>query len=141
MQADFIGTMAVQDKHRFDVDRLALYMQAHVRDFKGPLSVEQFKGGQSNPTFLLRTPEQSYVLRRKPPGKLLPSAHAVDREYRVTSALYTAGIPVARTFALCETKPSSARRSTSWITSKAACCGIKHCRECSRPSAPRFTTR
>ena len=102
MQEDFIGTMAVQDKHRFDVERLALYMQANVQDFRGPLSVEQFKGGQSNPTFLLHTPAQSYVLRRKPPGKLLPSAHAVDREYRVTSALYTAGIPVARTFALCE---------------------------------------
>jgi len=102
MHEQFEGTMPVQDKHRFDIAALERYMHEHVRDFRGPLSVEQFKGGQSNPTFLLSTPGQRYVLRRKPPGKLLPSAHAVDREYRVISALRPAGIPVARSFALCE---------------------------------------
>src|SRR5215468_11486121 len=102
MQEDFIGTMPVQERHRFDSDRLATFMRANVEGFAGPLEVEQFKGGQSNPTFLLITPAARYVLRRKPPGKLLPSAHAVDREYRVITALYRAGIPVARSFALCE---------------------------------------
>jgi len=102
MHEDFVGTMQVQDRHRFDVDSLDRYLQAHVEGYRGPLEVTQFKGGQSNPTFLLTTPNQRYVLRRKPPGKLLPSAHAVDREYRVISAVRHAGIPVARTYALCE---------------------------------------
>ena len=102
MHEEFIGTMPVQDRHRFDIERLAQYMRANVGPFAGPLQVEQFKGGQSNPTFLLGTPGKRYVLRRKPPGKLLPSAHAVDREYRVITALRRAGIPVARSWALCE---------------------------------------
>ncbi len=102
MQDQFIGTMPVQEKHRFDVASLERFMQANVADFHGPLQVEQFKGGQSNPTFLLRTASQRYVLRRKPPGKLLPSAHAVDREYRVISALRGARVPVARAYALCQ---------------------------------------
>jgi len=99
MHDDFIGTMPVQERHRFDTERLSAYLGAQVPGYAGPLQVEQFKGGQSNPTFLLVTPGARYVLRRKPPGKLLPSAHAVDREYRVISALYRAGIPVARSFA------------------------------------------
>ena len=102
MHDEFIGTMAVQDKHRFDAASLERFMQGSVAGYAGPLRVEQFKGGQSNPTFLLRTPAQRYVLRRKPPGKLLPSAHAVDREYRVITALRDTGVPVARTYALCE---------------------------------------
>ena len=102
MHDEFIGTMPVQERHRFDTERLDAYMRAHVAGFAGPLEVAQFKGGQSNPTFMLSTPGARYVLRRKPPGKLLPSAHAVDREYRVISALYQAGIPVARSFALCQ---------------------------------------
>jgi aminoglycoside phosphotransferase (APT) family kinase protein len=102
MHEEFIGTMPVQDRHRFDVERLAQYMRANVAAFAGPLAVEQFRGGQSNPTFLLITPAKRYVLRRKPPGKLLPSAHAVDREYRVITALRAAGIPVARSWALCQ---------------------------------------
>jgi aminoglycoside phosphotransferase (APT) family kinase protein len=102
MHDEFIGTMPVQERHRFDTERLNAYMRAHVACFAGPLEVAQFKGGQSNPTFMLSTPGARYVLRRKPPGKLLPSAHAVDREYRVITALYQAGIPVARSFALCE---------------------------------------
>jgi aminoglycoside phosphotransferase (APT) family kinase protein len=76
-------------------------MAGHVEGFAGPLSVEQFKGGQSNPTYKLVTPGRAYVLRRKPPGKLLPGAHAVDREYRVITALAGQGFPVARTYGLC----------------------------------------
>src|SRR5262249_10250228 len=67
----------------------------------GPLAVRQFKGGQSNPTYLLETPQRRYVLRRKPPGKLLPSAHAVDREFRVVSALSAQGFPVAQPVLYC----------------------------------------
>ncbi|WP_169567754.1 phosphotransferase [Sneathiella limimaris] len=100
--ADTGDVTPVRDAHKFDENRLADYMQAHVDGFKGPLSVEQFEGGQSNPTFLLRTPDQEYVMRKKPPGNLLPSAHAVDREYRVMSALQETDVPVARTYALCE---------------------------------------
>jgi len=102
MHDDFVGTMPVQERHRFDVDRLERYLKAQVAGFSGPLQVEQFKGGQSNPTFMLKTPAKHYVLRRKPPGKLLPSAHAVDREYRVITALHGSEVPVARTYCLCE---------------------------------------
>nr|NIV17465.1 phosphotransferase [Woeseiaceae bacterium] len=77
-------------------------MLSHVEGFHGPLSVRQFRGGQSNPTYLLESPSGRYVLRRKPPGKLLKSAHAVDREYRIISALYGADFPVPRPYALCE---------------------------------------
>src|SRR5512145_1621406 len=100
----FVGTTAVQDRHRFDVGALEAYLRERVADFRGPLEVEQFKGGQSNPTFLLKTPGARYVMRAKPApaAKLLASAHAVDREYRVITALGRAGLPVPRTFALCE---------------------------------------
>ena len=73
------GTVEVRDAHRFDTDRLEAWMAREVTGFEGPLRVEQFKGGQSNPTYKLVTPGRAYVLRRKPPGKLLPGAHAVDR--------------------------------------------------------------
>ena len=95
------GTAKVREAHRFDVARLDEWMRGHVEDYRGPLEVEQFKGGQSNPTYRLVTSTRSYVLRRKPPGKLLPGAHAVDREFRVISALRGQGFPVARAFALC----------------------------------------
>jgi aminoglycoside phosphotransferase (APT) family kinase protein len=94
-------TVAVRDQHRFDEARLEAWMQAHVVGYHGPLVVEQFRGGQSNPTYKLKTPGQSYVLRRRPPGKLLKSAHAVDREARVMSAVAKAGYPVAHVFGLC----------------------------------------
>ena len=100
--AQFIGTTAVQERHRFDASVLAGYLRGRLPGFEGPLQVAQFKGGQSNPTFLLSTPAASYVLRRKPPGKLLPSAHAIDREYRVMSALRDSAVPVPKTFCLCE---------------------------------------
>jgi aminoglycoside phosphotransferase (APT) family kinase protein len=96
-----IGTTDVREAHRFDVAALERWMAAEVEDFAGPLTVEQFRGGQSNPTYKLITPAKSFVLRRKPPGKLLPGAHAVDREYRVITALGGQGFPVARTYGLC----------------------------------------
>jgi aminoglycoside phosphotransferase (APT) family kinase protein len=95
------GVKPVEDRHRFDEVKLAAWMAANVEGFEGPLVVRQFKGGQSNPTYQLATPGQKYVLRRKPPGKLLPSAHAVDREFRVISALHPTGFPVARPYGLC----------------------------------------
>jgi aminoglycoside phosphotransferase (APT) family kinase protein len=98
---DFTGTMPVREQHRFDVEPLARWMADHVAGFRGPLTVEQFRGGQSNPTFRLTAGGKHYVLRRKPPGKLLPSAHAVDREYRVITALRDTDVPVARSHALC----------------------------------------
>jgi aminoglycoside phosphotransferase (APT) family kinase protein len=98
---DFVGTMPVTEQHRFPTDRLLAWMTRHVDGFRGPLAVEQFRGGQSNPTFRLAAGGKRYVLRRKPPGKLLPSAHAVDREYRVISALGQTEVPVAKTYALC----------------------------------------
>ncbi|HXS53746.1 MAG TPA: phosphotransferase [Usitatibacter sp.] len=97
----YLGTRPVAEAHRFDVAALERYMREHVPGFSGALQVAQFRGGQSNPTFLLTAGSQRYVMRRKPPGKLLPSAHAVDREYRVTTALAKTGFPVARTYALC----------------------------------------
>ncbi len=98
----FIGTRPVAAEHAFDAGALANYLREHVDGFLGELSVEQFKGGQSNPTFRLSAGRKRYVLRRKPPGVLLPSAHAVDREYRVISALAKTSVPVARAYALCE---------------------------------------
>ena len=99
--ADNSGTIEVREAHRFDTRRLEAFMAREVEGFAGPLRVEQFKGGQSNPTYKLITPERAYVLRRKPPGKLLPGAHAVDREYRVIEALGRQGFPVAKALALC----------------------------------------
>jgi len=95
------GTSAVREAHRFDPGPLEAWLADHVADFAGPLSVAQFKGGQSNPTYRLTTPGRAYVLRRKPPGRLLPGAHAVDREYRVITALAAQGFPVARSYGLC----------------------------------------
>jgi len=90
------------EQQRLDTTALAAWMRDHVADFAGPLEVRQFAGGQSNPTFLVQTPRRRYVLRRKPEGKLLPSAHAVDREFRVLRALEGSDVPVARAYALCE---------------------------------------
>src|ERR1700733_2391012 len=100
-QSAYSGTREVAERLRFDVSRLEAYLREQVPGFAGPLVVSQFKGGQSNPTYLLETPLRRYVLRRKPPGKLLPSAHAVDREYRVISALYAQGFPVADPVLFC----------------------------------------
>ncbi len=98
----FVGTKPVEERHRFDVARLEAYLHASIEGFRGPLTLEQFKGGQSNPTYRLEAGGRTYALRRKPPGKLLPSAHAVDREYRVIKALHAVGFPVAKPYCLCE---------------------------------------
>lgn len=95
-------TAEVREVHRFEVAALERYMRERVPGFAAPLTVTQFRGGQSNPTYHLTAGGREYVLRRKPPGKLLPSAHAVDREYRVITALGTTGFPVPKTYALCE---------------------------------------
>ena len=102
--SQFSGTRPVLAQHAFDEARLADYLHSHMpRLAAGPLQVEQFKGGQSNPTFRLTAADgQRYVLRRKPPGVLLNSAHAVDREFRVISALAGSEVPVAGTHVLCE---------------------------------------
>lgn len=100
-QAAFSGTREVAEALRFDVARLEHYLRDRVAGFSGPLAARQFRGGQSNPTYLLETPGRRYVLRRKPPGKLLPSAHAVDREFRVISALHAQGFPVAEPVLYC----------------------------------------
>jgi aminoglycoside phosphotransferase (APT) family kinase protein len=94
-QATFSGTREVADALRFDAGRLAAYLASHLPEVSGPIEVRQFKGGQSNPTYMVETTSRNLVLRRKPPGKLLPSAHAVDREYRVLDALSRQQFPVA----------------------------------------------
>ncbi len=88
--------------HTFDLDRLSDWLHLNLDDFAGSATLQKFAGGQSNPTYLLSSGEQRYVLRRKPPGALLPSAHAVDREYRVMHALAASAVPVPRVHLLCE---------------------------------------
>ncbi|GGC16865.1 aminoglycoside phosphotransferase [Novosphingobium marinum] len=95
------GTTAVREGYGFDEAALTRWMESHVEGFAGPLTVEQFRGGQSNPTYKLVTPSKKYVLRRKPPGQLLKGAHAVEREARVMQALGTTGFPVPRVYGIC----------------------------------------
>ena len=90
------------DTQTLDDGAVAAYLSAHLDGFEGPMEVTKFQTGQSNPTFLLKTPAHSYVLRRKPPGQLLKSAHAVDREFRVQKALEGTDVPVSRMHLLCE---------------------------------------
>ncbi len=92
----------VRAQHRFDEAALDRYLAVHVPGYRGPLTVRQFEGGQSNPTYALATPDARYVLRRKPPGALVKSAHAVEREYRILRALGATAFPVPRALALCE---------------------------------------
>jgi len=99
--AQFSGTTEVRTEHRFDETRLARWMEENVEGYTGPLTVRQFKGGQSNPTYQLITPTASYVLRRKPPGLLLKGAHAVEREVQVLTALHSVDFPVPRVHGLC----------------------------------------
>ncbi|MGE4304237.1 MAG: phosphotransferase [Novosphingobium sp.] len=95
------GTTAVREGYAFDEAALENWLKANVEGYAGPLGVEQFKGGQSNPTYKLVTPARSYVLRRKPPGEILKGAHAVEREAKVLTALHAQGFPVARVYGLC----------------------------------------
>jgi aminoglycoside phosphotransferase (APT) family kinase protein len=101
-QSAFSGTRSVASHLAFDAERLEEYLSTTIAGFTGPVAIRQFKGGQSNPTYLVETPARRYVLRRKPPGKLLPSAHAVDREFRVITALSVQGFPVARPLHYCD---------------------------------------
>ncbi|TMM46707.1 phosphotransferase family protein [Qipengyuania marisflavi] len=101
-EKEMVGTVAVPERDRLDEAALTAWMEANVAGFAGPLTLSKFKGGQSNPTYRVDTPAQSYVLRRQPFGKLLPSAHAVDREYKVMAALGPNGFPVPKTYGLCE---------------------------------------
>lgn len=104
MYEEFMGTKPVAERQKVDLGALSDYMHKHVDGFTGDLQIEQFKGGQSNPTFMLTAGPQRYVLRTKPApaAKLLPSAHAIEREFRVMDALSKAGFPAARQYALCE---------------------------------------
>jgi aminoglycoside phosphotransferase (APT) family kinase protein len=101
---DNTGTKPVSDSHAFDVGALEAYLRERLPGFAGPLTVEQFKGGQSNPTYLLATPSGRWVMRSKPGpvSKLLPSAHAIEREFRVMGALKSQGVPVATMHLLCD---------------------------------------
>jgi len=93
----------VLDQHRFDTEPLVGWLEANVEGFRGPIEIAQFQGGMSNPTFLITDAGGArYVLRKKPPGELLPSAHAVDREHRITTALADTPVPVVRTLGLCD---------------------------------------
>ena len=100
----FVGTKPVSEAHAFDTAALSTWMAQHVEGFAGPLQVEMFKGGQSNPTYKLVTPHCSYVMRAKPGpvAKLLPSAHAIEREFKVMRGLAGTKVPVPRMYALCE---------------------------------------
>jgi aminoglycoside phosphotransferase (APT) family kinase protein len=111
--AAYLGsTRAVAEGTQFDEARLTRYLEARVSGFRGPLVVEQFEGGQSNPTYLLITPDHRYVLRRKPAGVLLKSAHAVDREYRVTRPCSRPGCRSPSPWSCARTRRSSAASST-----------------------------
>ena len=99
--AAFTGTVEPTGQDKLDEAKLAAWMAAHVEGFQGPVTARKFAGGQSNPTYRLDSPSGPYVLRRKPFGPLLPSAHAVDREYAVIAGLYPTGFPVARPYGLC----------------------------------------
>src|SRR5438309_584832 len=100
----FVGTRPVSDKHAFDTAPLTAWLEQHLEGFRGPVTVELFKGGQSNPTYKLLTPERTYVMRAKPApvAKLLPSAHAIEREFAVMRGLHGTDVPVPRMYCLCE---------------------------------------
>ncbi len=100
-EVDFVGTVAPEGADRLDEAKLAEWMAANVAGFAGPFTLSKFKGGQSNPTYKIEAASGNYVLRRKPFGPLLPSAHAVDREYKVQAGLHGSGFPVARQYGLC----------------------------------------
>ncbi len=141
---NFIGTRAVSQQHRVDVDALAAWLEKNLDGFKGPLTVEMFKGGQSNPTYKLITPSQSYVMRAKPGpvAKLLPSAHAVEREFKVMSGLgrhrRAGAAHVLPVRGRVHHRPRLLRHG---VHGAAACCGTSRCPAWTTPSAPPSTTR
>src|SRR4051812_21864302 len=97
-----VAVVDVLPQHRLDEPVLWRYLQQQLEDFAGPAELRQFQGGQSNPTYLIQTPTRKFVLRKKPPGKLLPSAHLVEREYRIMRALPGSAVPVPKVRLLCE---------------------------------------
>ncbi|NMW32177.1 phosphotransferase family protein [Altererythrobacter sp. RZ02] len=103
-EKEMVGTVDVPDADKLDEAKLTDWMAANVEGFAGPIKMTKFKGGQSNPTYRIDTPSTSYVLRRQPFGKLLPSAHAVDREYKAMAALEPTGFPVPKAYGLSEDK-------------------------------------
>jgi hypothetical protein len=137
------GTKPVAAQHAFDVAALERYLAGHLPGFAGPLVVEQFKGGQSNPTYKLLTPARAYVLRSKPgpASKLLPSAHAVDREFTVMRGLADTAVPVPACTSCARTRVSSAAPSTSWSSSPGASSGTRRCPRSTRRGERRSTTR
>ncbi|MFO1225256.1 MAG: phosphotransferase [Burkholderiaceae bacterium] len=140
----FIGTQAVSARHAFDIAALQHYLHGELAGFAGPLAVEQFKGGQSNPTYKLVTPQQTYVMRTKPgpAARLLPSAHAIEREFRVMRALAGSAVPVARMHLLCEDESVIGRAFyVMQRSSTGACCGSNRCRGSRHRIAARSTTR
>src|SRR3954453_20853633 len=123
-QATYTGTKEVSGPLRFDTARLEAYLAANAKGFQGPLTVKQFKAGQSNPTYMLETPARKYVLRRKPPGKLLPSAHAVAREVKAASALHAQAFRVVEPVIYCDDerfngpafyRPGYVEGGVSWV--------------------------
>ena len=101
-KGEYSGTKEVSERHKIDKEKLQKYLEQSIEGFSKISSVEEFIGGQSNPTYLIKTSGESYVLRRKPPGKLLKSAHAVDREYEVIAALNKTDVPVPKAYLHCE---------------------------------------
>ena len=101
-KGEYSGTKTVSERHEIDRDKLQEFLNEKLENFGDINSIEEFVGGQSNPTYLLKTQRESYVLRRKPPGKLLKSAHAVDREYKVIAALNKTDVPVPKAYIHCE---------------------------------------
>ena len=139
----FTGSGAVAQQHAFNLLNLQTWLGDQMDGFEGPLTVEQFNGGQSNPTYKLITPGRTYVMRTKPgpKAKLLPSAHAIEREYRVMDALALSGVPVPRMHVLCEEESVIGRAFFVMEFVEGRCCGSSHCRGCNRPSAAPSTTR
>ena len=129
MYEEFMGTKPVTERLKVDLDALSAYMREHVEGFSGDLQIEQFKGGQSNPTYKLTAGSQRYVLRTKPAPaeKLLPSAHAIDREFRVMDALSKSGFPAARQYALCEDESVIGRAFYIMEFIEGVCFGISLC--------------
>ena len=117
----------VREAHRLDEAALDRWLAANVEGYAGPLEVRQFQGGQSNPTYLLTTPGARFVMRKKPPGQLLASAHQVDREYRVMKALAARTSPCRACAACARTTASSAPASTSWTSWRAASSATPAC--------------
>ena len=100
-ESQFNGTKEMSEKHFIDPEILTPFLEKNVTDFSGPLEIKEFIGGQSNPTYFLKAGEKLYVLRRKPPGVLLKTAHAVDREFKVISALNKTKVPVPKAYLHC----------------------------------------